>query len=213
MGNRPVIDHLFTCLDYAGVTEKIVVTGFEQKKIEEHLRGRATFIHNPEFATTNNLQSLSRVLDSGIEGPFLCLHVDLLLHPDILKRVVETSGRVVICADQELLEETMKVATQSGRVSGIGKELNPETVSGTFLGIAKFDAQAVARIREGIPLLDEETRRSAYFTAALQPFYGGSQMVICWTAGLPWIEIDTFEDLERARSEVFPLIEAVLLPE
>jgi choline kinase len=100
----------------------------------------------------------------------------------------------------------MKVRYDGLRLTAIAKNLDPASCNGEYIGVARFDPPgARAFFRHASAILarggEEEWYEAAIEGAAREVPFG-----LRSTAGLPWIEIDDFDDLRRAELEVLPLI-------
>jgi choline kinase len=135
------------------------------------------------------------------------LHADVLFHPRILQNCLAAEPEICLVVDQQIHEETMKVAIEAGSVTQIGKGIKPEAISGTFLGIAKCSAIAGQMVLSKAEALVEAGQTNMYFTAAIERLIeSGVPVGFSLTDGLPWIEIDVLEELDRARREIYPEI-------
>jgi L-glutamine-phosphate cytidylyltransferase len=198
-----LIDRLWETFDHVGIRDRTVVTGFCREQIESHLGSSARFVHSPNYGGTNNLESLRLALEAGVSGPLICVHSDLLMDTQILERVIESPGDVVVATDRELVTETMKVAVSPGGHVRVGKDLDPREIVGTFPGIAGFSEKAIQCLVELVPQMDTALFKTAYFTAAFEDLQNsGIAITLAWITGLSWYEIDTAEDLAAARRRV-----------
>ncbi len=208
VGGRPLLDYQLEALAAEGISEVLLVTGFEAEQLQRRYGGRVRFVHNPNYATTNNLHSL-RVASWGITGrDVLCLHADVLFDSAILRPCLESRDDVCVVLDRALNGETMKARVEGNRVVEISKNVRRQDAFGTFLGLARFSAKASGAL-EGV--LDRLTRdnahRQSYFVACL-PLLAEQGLAIGYvlTEGRPWVEIDTEADLARASTEILPLL-------
>jgi choline kinase len=216
VGGKTLIEHQLGALDDVRVSEAIVVTGYLSHMLEaklDSLRARYGFkislADNPRYAETNNVYSLWVAKDRLAGGPFLCLHADVLFHPRILRAAAASPEEVCLVADREVLEETMKLKVDGPRVTAVGKHVSMEEASGTFLGLAKFSESGGGLMMAEVERVIEAGQTGAYFTSAVERLIGdGARVGVCYTEGLPWIEIDFPDELERARSRVYPRISA-----
>ena len=209
VGNRTILEHQLGVLQSSGVNEIVIVTGFLAEQVRAAAAGQASFVHNPEYATTNTLHSLWAARHVYQGRSFVCLYSDLLFHPDILRRCLETEGDVVLAVDENLAEETARVRLVDSRVTEIRKGIPPGDAFGTFLGMAVFSTTATAalvRVLEELIARDDSIQ--AYFTVAIEQLSREGFDVQCsTTGGLPWIEIDFPHELEIARRNILPAIE------
>jgi choline kinase len=210
VGGKTLLEHQLDALAICDVSEVIIVTGYLShlltEKIEQ-LQGRYpfefSFIHNARYADTNNIYSLWTARESLKNTSFLCLHADVLFHPQILRNGALSSADVCLIADREVLEETMKLKIEDGRVISVGKHVKMEEASGTFLGLVKFSEEGSDRMFEKVDRLIDEGQIKGYFTDAIERLIADRFPVgVSFTQGLPWIEIDVKEELEQARRQV-----------
>lgn len=92
----------------------------------------------------------------------------------------------------------------------IGQRLPPDTATGEFIGIAGFTARGAELLREAWtraeradgPLHEAERARQAAFTDILQALVDAGHPVTCVSTYKGWLEVDTFEDYQRAWAEI-----------
>jgi choline kinase len=214
VGGKTLLEHQLDALAECDVNELVLVLGYLSDVVLEKIQQIApampvSVIYNPRYADTNNLYSLWVAREKLMGGPFVCLHADVLFHPSILKKCFEADAEICLVVDRQIREETMKVATASGRVTNVGKAIRPEQVSGTFLGIARCSAEAGRAVLDEADALVQAGQTNVYFTAAIvRLIEKGVEVGFSLTAGLPWTEIDFLEDLEYARTEIYPRMNA-----
>ena len=101
-------------------------------------------------------------------------------------------------------DEEMKVKVQGDRIVDICKDMNPADADGENVGLLKFSeagsrvlfAKAGELVARGVV--------NAWAPRAFQEICPAHPLYAVSTEGLPWIEIDFPEDLERARTEIYP---------
>ena len=203
------------CLDALGgarsLAEVRIVVGHARERIADCLAGRSDSfsvreIFNPRFDDANNLVSALAVAD--LEGwPFVIVNSDVVCHPAPLVDAVDRDGDfLVIDPTRPPREEAMKVRYVNERLVAIGKDLDPATADGEYIGIAGFSPAGGARFFEAARRIlagggDHEWYEAAIGASAASVPIGRRE-----TNGLPWIEIDDPSDLERARTAVLPRI-------
>ncbi len=93
----------------------------------------------------------------------------------------------------------------------IGQRVSPEAATGEFIGLAAFSPQGVEAMREArrralaagtAPFHEAESLDRAAFTDLLQVLVAAGQRVTCVSTWKGWLEIDTFEDYQRAWAEI-----------
>ena len=204
-----ILDYQLAALHDNGIHRVVIVTGYLADQLRTAAADRAGFVHNPEYATTNNLYSLWQARSIYKGQAFLCLHADLLFHPRILHRCLEQDGDVVLAVDQKLAEETMRVRYRGNGQVEIRKGIPSHLAFGTFLGMACFSSWASSRLVEAMDaLLAGGQAHDAYFTLAIEKLSReGIEIQCSTTGGRPWIEIDVPHELEIARRAILPAIE------
>ena len=216
VGGQTLLEHQLDALALCDVSEVVIVTGYLSHLIEEKIEAvksrykfAFSFVSNPRFALTNNIYSLAVARDLLLGHAFLCLHADVLFHPQILQTGARSEDDVCLIADREVLEETMKLKAVDDQVLAIGKHVTVEEASGTFLGIAKFSAHGSRCMFTEVERLIAEGETNLYFTAGVERLIAADFPVrVEFISGLPWIEIDFAEELEHARTRVYDFIQA-----
>jgi len=218
VGGKTLLEHQLEALAACHLSEAIIVTGYLADHVSAKLveiRERYPFplrlVHNPLYAETNNIYSLWMAREAVRKTDFLCLHADVLFHPRMLHKAATLEEAACLVVDRELREETMKVRIEQDCIVAVGKHVREPEASGTFVGLAKFSGDGGRALFHEIEQLLGEGHKDAYFTAAIERLaVKGFPVGVCFTEGLPWIEIDVLEDLERARCDVHPTIERSL---
>jgi choline kinase len=143
----------------------------------------------------------------------LVLDADVLFHPQIMQRLIESPHQNCFLIDQDFVagDEPVKIAINQGEMVEFRKALPPglefDTL-GESVGFFKFDdkmAAEISRICENYQaegLLDaphEEVLRDVLL--AMPAVFACEDI-----SGLPWLEVDFPEDVERAIKQVLPAI-------
>jgi pyruvate kinase len=213
VGGCTIIRHQLENLAACGIRQEriTVVTGHNHLQIETYLRGegfRGRFLHNPWFASTNMAASLWLAQS---QGPAIVLYGDIIFDRAILADVLATPGEAVLAVDEDAIldPEAEKVVISDGLVVEASKDLDSDSSSGEFIGLARFDAAATRRLHAA---LDERIKAGGlmdFLTASFAPLHrSGLHLVACPTHGRPWNDNDCLADLDRSRDTVFPAIAA-----
>ena len=203
-----------------GIRAVDLVVGYQASMIIDHVgtldsRPDVAYHFNPryELGSVLSLWAAEETLLAG--GEVLVMDADVLYHPVILQRLVESpiENCFLLDRDFEPGDEPVKIALHDGRIVDFRKKL-PEDLEydgvGESVGFFKFGARAAECINgecarfEAEGLADaphEEALRNALLTC---PLAFGFEDV----SGLPWIEIDFPEDVVQARGNILPAIRA-----
>jgi choline kinase len=203
VGGQPILERSIGLLNASGVDDIIVVVGYCQEKIHAALRGRARFVSNPLYQRTNNMASLWLAMPAAQGDEFLYLHGDVVYHEALLARLASAPAGVgisLLVDFDSVDEEAMKVRVDDGRFVESSKAIPAEHAAGEWTGLARIGPSAAEALYARITRFLQERRYQDYDTAAFNELAQDSVTFgLLPTAGLPWCEIDTHEDLERAR--------------
>lgn len=140
----------------------------------------------------------------------LIMDADVLFHPALLKRLVRSPKSTCFLMDEDFTDsgEEMKLFAQSGRVIAISKNntVKSECV-GEGIGFLKLSAQHGQVLKKVLEELVKEGRLDAEYEEAIDRCLERCEMGFEKVGGLPWIEIDFAEDIERAEREILPRLE------
>lgn len=214
VGGKTLLEYQLDAFASCEISEVIIVTGYLNHVIEGKIKElqdlypfEFEFVYNPRFAETNNIYSLWLAQESVADSDFLCLHADVLFHPEILRTAANCAGDTVLVADREVLEETMKLKLDGERVVTVGKHVRMDEASGTFLGIAKFSAQGGRLLFKELDLLIKAGETNAYFTLAVEALIEKNcEVKAAFTDNLPWIEIDFPKELAQAEEKILLML-------
>ncbi len=215
VGGRPILTHQIAALRAAGVGDIAVVTGFCAETIRALLGDSFTDFHNADFATTNSIYSLwlarAHLADGG-----LILNADVLFHPDALAALLASPAPSALLFDPDAGRgdaEAMKVALDDtdGSVARLSKTLPDAETRGENLGLIRLDAGGARAMTKALDAMIASDIRHAWVPEVINEMRPRHR-VLGIATDAAWIEIDTPEDLERARTEVWPRLADALAP-
>ncbi|GLK67068.1 nucleotidyltransferase [Hansschlegelia plantiphila] len=205
---RTLVEWQVRSLAQAGVTDIIVVTGFEAGKVEAVLEGiditgvNVHATHNPFFELADNLASCW-IARHEMKAPFLILNGDTLIEPEIARRVLADPAvapiTVTIDRKGEYDTDDMKVRTQGDRLLAIGKTLPNDLVTGESIGFLRFtDEGGRAFVSEIERLMRSEEGLKRWYLSAIDGIARYQSIVgVRSIEGLEWSELDFPADLDR----------------
>ncbi len=208
IGPKHLFEHQLEMLAEAGVGPVGMVLGYQADEISEVVGIQAEYIYNPRWATTNSLYSFLQAKAWWAGGPLIVMNCDILLHPEILERLLESEGDA-FAYDSSSGDgrEHMKVQLEGGFVRAMSKTLPPERTDGENVGILYFKAETVQRLFETGERIVAERGAKDWLGIAVQAVARDRNLQGIDIAGLPWAEIDFSYDLNRARKEVWTAIQ------
>ncbi len=201
-----------------GLTQVTIVIGHEADQIIDHVGGLSprpdtAFVYNPAF-TDGSVLSLHAAQTAMIAGDtVLVLDADVLFHPHIMKRLIESPHRNCFLMDREFTpgDEPVKIALDRGRMVEFRKKLAANLhydTLGESVGFFKLDGEIAAKIAQTCSRYETEGLLDAPHEEALRDvLLAQPEAFSCEDiSGLPWVEVDFPEDIERAIKEVLPAI-------
>lgn len=204
VGGKSLLQRLCENLVTNGITKLLIVTGYMAEAIEQAARECGTTlhidtVHNPHYASTNNVYSLWLAREV-IKGDFLLVESDLLYGPGLIAACIAPDHIVV----SELLP------WMNGTTLDIGSDglverfclLRNEGKSGQYktVNVYSFSTASWARIsiRLDEHVLHGET--GDYYEAVLAKMHEQGELElrpVVYPVS-DWYEIDTAEDLRAA---------------
>jgi choline kinase len=200
VGGQPILGRICDALDRADYESVTMVTGFEADQVRAFCRseGRLSFefVHSDAFRTTNNLYSLWLARDRLRDG-FTLVNSDTLFPTGCLRRLAATdSSALVVDAEKNLGDEEMKVRTDGGDLTDIGKNLR--AASGEYIGVSKFDPAGADALVAELDRFVEDDRTGEWYEAAFRRVFDEVDVGVVEVNG-DWIEIDDQDDLRAGR--------------
>lgn len=217
VGGKTILERALEALGENGVEDIVVVKGYKSHLINYP---DVTYSHNPEFRKNNILRSLFYAEDE-MNDDFIFSYSDIVYSREIVARLIGSEADVALIVDvnwiqtyegrdQHPISEAELVKVENGKVVKIGKEVvKPEEAHGEFIGLAKFTKSgaetmkaAYRRVSEdhcASPFQNAASLDKAYMTDMLQELVDDGLLVQSVDIEGGWVEIDTPQDLERAR--------------
>jgi len=227
VGARPILGWVWQAFAAAGIEELVVIRGYKGDVLEAFVRSlvpRAVFVDNVAWQSNNILLSLAcarRYLDQ----PCLLTYSDILFTPAVARATVASPAEIGLVIDrrfrdvyvgrtQHPLEEgEVSDLMPDGTVARVGKRaLPPEDAIGEYIGLTRLGARGVRVVantldqlahqfagREEEPFQRAAHYRNAYLTDLWQQLIDGGVRIDPILIDGQWREIDTGQDLERAR--------------
>jgi len=161
-----------------------------------------TLVDNPHHASRNNAYSLALGL-AGLDRDVLVVNGDTLFEvaaPERLAAVPPAPVTLAVDRVKTLGAEEMKVLFDpSGSLVSISKALDTSTADGEYIGLSLISRGAIGDVvaaLEGVWTRDP----ALYYEDGFGDLAAAGMRIAMVDVGdLPWIEVDTPEDLERAR--------------
>lgn len=206
LGGETILGRAVRLLRSAGVQEIVLATGYREDQIRaalSRLGVTATLIENPAFDSTQNSVSLALCRAALSGKSFFKLDGDVVFQPGVLERLQRSNAELAVAVDsaRALDEEAMKVRTEGDRIRAFGKRIPLAQAAAETIGIERLTRAAADRVFAAMEAAIARGVRDRYY----EDFYselvesGALSAAAVEVGDLAWSEVDTFEDLERAR--------------
>lgn len=208
VGGETMLARAMRLLEGAGVERFVLATGHGEERIREatkHLGARVTLCKNDDYARTQNAVSLFRCRDAVAGEDFVKLDGDVVFAGAALERLARSDAELAVLVDRRpgLGEEEMKVLAERGRITRFGKRIDPKKAAGETMGIEVVRARFAGALFDRVARATSEGRVDLYYEDHYDALLDeGFEAALVDVSDLPWTEVDTPEDLERARSLV-----------
>jgi choline kinase len=217
-GGRSLLARQLEILFQLGIRQVTLVVGYEADSIIEHVgtlaaRPEVAFVYNPAFTKGSVLSLLAAKEAMTTSETVLVLDADVLFHPRIMQSLIESSHQNCFLIDQNFVDgdEPVKIAISKGRMVEFRKTL-PDGLEfdtlGESVGFFKFDGNIAVKIAQVCGGYKTEGLLGAPHEEALRDILLALPRAFACEniSGLPWLEVDFPEDVERAIKEILPAI-------
>lgn len=203
VGGVALLDRYIATLDACGVATT-VVAGYGAAAVRDRLTALAprtpcTVVVNEDFAR-GSIVSLARGLQ-GVDGALLLLDGDVLFHPALLHRLLDSphASALLVDAGAPFTGEEYMAGVDGGRVHALCRaRVTGHEVTGEWVGFARLDAGAVIRLGAAIDRRIAAGEVAGGYEDALASLLPEVDVRCETTSDLPWIEIDYPDDADRA---------------
>ena len=212
LNGTSIIEQSIARLERAGISDIVIVTGYEAghyEKLAEKHAGLIRTAHNPDFAASGSMYSLycaRDVLAAIPDEGFLLLESDLIYESRALDVLIaHESPDAVLLSGHTAAGDEVYVEAPNGNLVSMSKSRSQlGSVAGELVGISKISRGLFALMK---PLAAEHFRDSLYYdyeTDCLVEAARSREIACPVVADLIWTEIDDPAHLERARREIVP---------
>ncbi|MFQ5774446.1 MAG: NTP transferase domain-containing protein [Kiloniellaceae bacterium] len=223
-GGETLLERHVALLRHCGIERVDLVVGYRADEIEAEIAriGAGDLVatrYNPDYEE-GSIVSFWTLKDAFASGdPVVFMDGDVLYDHRMMERLIDARRGNCFLMDRatEEGEDPVKLCMRDGVLVDFHKR--PQRAHdwwGEWVGFCRFAPEVAAAVAAAAEAIIESGRRDAIYEEAIRqvllsapPGTFGVEDI----TGLPWVEIDFPEDLERARREVFPsLVEPPLAP-
>jgi len=217
INGKSIIENQISLFKKNNINEIIVITGPNNEKFNVK---DVTYIHDSDFEKHDILGSLM-IGGENISGEILVVYSDILFDDTILKTILNSKGDISIAVDLEwkksyigrtehLESEAENVLLdENGKITEIRKNIQSNSQRiGEFLGIMKLTGKGSEIFVKKFLELEKTTQgtfhsakslQKAYLTDMIQELIDFNVDVLPIIVSGKWCEIDTMQDLKKAK--------------
>ncbi|MBI5502723.1 MAG: NTP transferase domain-containing protein [Deltaproteobacteria bacterium] len=201
VGGRPMIRHVLSAFRGAGLTEAVVVVGFQGDRIRRALEGedgiRIDVVENNEWEKANGVSVLAAA--TRIDEPCILSMSDHLYGPGMVRtlcRIPDSDPSCQLLVDGDVagvfdIDDATKVRRQGDRIVAIGKEL--ADYDGIDCGVFRITPALIEALGEV-----HGQRGDCSLSDGVRKLCAGDRMRAVGVTGEPWIDVDTPQALRAA---------------
>ncbi|MFX0049658.1 MAG: NTP transferase domain-containing protein [Candidatus Hodarchaeota archaeon] len=210
LDNKKILRYIIDALQTCGITDIILITGFQDEGIRSNFEGETKIVHNPFYTVSGILASLWFAIHE-MDSPLFVIYSDLLFEETIIEDLLQDKNDISVAITSTMADGvTEKAAVKNGYLTEIGIDIPNRPENSDYAGITKFSAKGAVYLRETIEeMAREEGFLNFYFTAALERLMlKGHSISTKKISPDFWIDINTPQDLQRAERVILPNIKA-----
>ena len=203
--HEPMLHYILKGLRAAGVGDLMVITGFMPEAVTAYVSEQwgddsVSYVFNPRYASWGNFHSARLAADQSPGFDLMIVNCDIVIHPDVFKRVASTEGDLVLAVEQryDLDKEDMRVRLDGGRVTDIGKDLEKQFSGGEFCGVSMMRGAAHDLYRELSTSVEWQRSSSIYYEDIYKQMLDQIEARAAEVRRGEYAEIDTPEDVRGA---------------
>lgn len=215
IGGRTLLSRHVEYLGRFGVRKVVLVVGYAQEHIRKAMSADSfaqdiRWVVNEQF-TRGSMTSLWAAR-SEMDEDIVLMDADVLYAPAILARLLHSPMPTALLMDDTVKQESEEcmIAAKSGRVLTLSKILPPVyDEAGEGVGFLKVQKQDIPALLHSVQAHVEAGALDLEYEDALKDFFHEVPVGYEKIGGIPWIEIDFPEDIERASSKILPAVRAM----
>jgi len=208
VNNKPIISHILDSLDQNSVKNVIICVGYRASQIIEYCKStypkmNIFFVENKDYSNTNNMYSLY-LARKYFDDDLILFNGDCIHDPTIIKEMIKQQKTTMAVDTKSYHHESMKICVnKNGIIEKMGKTIPPEQTFGCSVDIFKISKNDLKSVRDELErFIEKEKNLNEWIEAMFEKLFK-NKIIKASTydvSGKNWYEIDTFEDLEEARS-------------
>jgi choline kinase len=213
-GGRTLLERHVRLLTELGTEEIVIGVGYQAQQIHQALKDsnaedRVRTVYNPYFERGSIVTLWALRGELANSDAVLLMDADVLYDRRMLERLIDSPHKNVFLLDRDVEpgEEPMKLCVRDGQLVEFRKELARDLrydFIGESVGFFRFSRSVAVGLAERSAWYFDAGEHEAHYEEAIRdllladPSRFGYEDI----SGLPWIEIDFPEDIDRAKNQI-----------
>jgi choline kinase len=213
LGGRTLLNRYLHSLERTGIKQITIVVGYKEEMIKaavaaERLPLDVRYITSDQYrrGSITSLWAARAEMNDDV----LIMDADVLFDPRLLGRLLDSPARTALLLDETVTQRTEEcmAVVQGGRVIALTKSMPGHyDLAGEGVGFLKVSRLDLTHLVESLQGHIERGELDMEYEDGLRLFFSRARVGFERIGGLPWIEIDFQEDVDRAEREVLPKIQ------
>ena len=206
VAGKSILERQVEALVANKITDIIITTGPFEDQIQALMSSKfpdldVTYVRNAQYDTTNYIYSMWLARDV-IASDILLLHGDLIFHSSVMEKILHAPmNSVIVDSATPLPEKDFKGRLDDGHIREVGLDIFGDDAI-FLLPMYTWNQASFQRWMEEIGRFVAREETSCYAENAFNAISSELPLLPCDIAGDFCMEIDTREDLERARERL-----------
>lgn len=213
-GRQTLIERNISNLLKFGLNNIVIVIGYSGDEIKKVVKkefdgANIRFISNPVHESSGSGYSLLLAERILTKNDFIVMDADILYDKKILNFLLNCSHENVVLVDPQskVTGEEVNVFARDDEVIGLGKDMrNPKLYVGEAIGMYRFSKSAGKKLVKELKMAFKKQGKTIEYENVFDSLATKIPMYAKKIQPTPWIEIDTKEDLLKARGTISPKI-------
>ena len=209
-GGKSLLQRHVENLAGLGIREIVFVVGYKQELIRQEMAQfpqdiQVHFLVNEDYVR-GSIVSLW-MARSEFTDDMVIMDADVLYHPAILERLLKSPLENAVLMDETVRQKTEEcmVVVRDQRVIALTKHMPQEyDEAGEGVGFLKVGKSSSPQLINSLSDCIQDHKLDMEYEDALKNFFCEVPVGYEKIGGLPWIEIDFPEDVERAEHDILP---------
>lgn len=142
-----LISRSVSLLQSRGILDITVITGYKNELIQNELKSRVKYLHNPYFLVTNSIASLWLARDLLCDDVIL-MNADLYYEGAVLDTAIAQTGHAVMLSDCTRIDDAdFRFSVRGNCILKTGNKLTNQETDCEYVGIVRIDRSFIATFK------------------------------------------------------------------